>query len=108
MKTIEKKLIGKMVVITGASSGIGEATAITLAYHGAKVLLGARRKDKLETLTEHIKKSGGKVTYSLTDVKNKEDLLRLVRIRLRKPFLYQIKKNNLSAIYLKSSHRTRQ
>jgi NADP-dependent 3-hydroxy acid dehydrogenase YdfG len=79
MKTDEKKLNGKVIVITGASSGIGEAMAITLAQQGARVVLGARRKDKLETLTQQIKKTGREVTYSVTDVKIKEDLLRLVR-----------------------------
>lgn len=79
MKTIEKKLTGKVVVITGASSGIGEAIAITLARHGAKVVLGSRRKEKLEMHTDQIKKSGGEAVYSVTDVKNKEDLAQLVQ-----------------------------
>lgn len=74
-----KKLTGKVVVITGASSGIGEAIAITLAQNGAKVVLGARRKDKLEILTNQIKNSGGEATYSVTDVKNKEEVLQLVK-----------------------------
>ena len=79
MKTIEKKLSGKVVVITGASSGIGEAIAITLTQHGAKVVLGSRRKEKLEMLTDQIKNEGGEAEYSVTDVKNKEDLVRLVQ-----------------------------
>ncbi|MDQ0593504.1 NADP-dependent 3-hydroxy acid dehydrogenase YdfG [Chryseobacterium ginsenosidimutans] len=79
MNTVEKTMNGKVVLITGASSGIGEAIAITLAEHGAKVVLSARRKDKLEILTEQIKRSGGEATYSVTDVRKKEDLLRLVQ-----------------------------
>jgi len=79
MKTIEKKLSGKVVVITGASSGIGEAIAITLAQHGAKVILGSRRKENLENLTNQIIQSGGQATYSVTNVKIKEDLVRLVQ-----------------------------
>lgn len=80
MNTTEgKKLAGKVVVITGASSGIGEAIAITLAQHGAKVVLGARRKDKLENLIQHIKNSDGEAIYSVTDVKNKEEVLQLVK-----------------------------
>lgn len=79
MKTIEKKLNGKVVVITGASSGIGEAMALTLAEHGAKVVLGSRRKEKLEKLTDRIKKAGGEAEYSVTDVKNKLDLVRIVK-----------------------------
>ena len=46
---------GKTVVITGASSGIGEACALRLGREGAKVMLAARRKDRLETLTEKLR-----------------------------------------------------
>ncbi len=49
----------KVIAITGASSGIGEATAKLLAQNGAKVVLGARRTDKLEKLVEEIHASGG-------------------------------------------------
>lgn len=79
MKTIEKKLNGKVVVITGASSGIGKAIALKLAEHGAKVVLGARRKDKLVTLVDQIKKTDGEAEYVTTDVKKKEDLRILVQ-----------------------------
>lgn len=78
MKAIEKKLKGKVVIITGASSGIGKAAALLLAEQGAKVVLGARRLEKLEALAEDIKHSGGEVVYSVTDVKKIEDLIRLV------------------------------
>lgn len=47
----------KVVIVTGASSGIGEATAIMLAEHGAKVVLAARSKDKLEALSQKLKDS---------------------------------------------------
>jgi len=50
---------GKIVLITGASSGIGEATARLLASHGAKVVLGARRTDRLDKLVEEIRAQGG-------------------------------------------------
>ncbi|NIP83948.1 MAG: SDR family NAD(P)-dependent oxidoreductase, partial [Gemmatimonadetes bacterium] len=50
------KIDGKVVVITGASSGLGEATARHLAERGAKVVLGARRVDRLETLAEEIRR----------------------------------------------------
>jgi NADP-dependent 3-hydroxy acid dehydrogenase YdfG len=49
----------KVVVITGASSGMGEATALLLAEGGAKVVLGARRQDRLEALADRIVKAGG-------------------------------------------------
>jgi len=76
----KKGIQGKVVAITGASSGIGEAIAILLAAHGAKVVLGARRKDKLEQLAEKITQSGGAVTYMEMNVKSREDVTGLVAL----------------------------
>ncbi len=70
----------KVVAITGASSGIGEATALLLAEQGAKVVLGARRPDRLEDLAARIMNMGGEVAYASTDVKRREDLSNLVRL----------------------------
>lgn len=70
----------KIVIITGASSGIGEATAKALAKEGAKLILGARREERLKSLTEEIKSAGGVAEYIITDVKNREDLEKLVAI----------------------------
>ncbi len=50
---------GKVVIITGASSGIGEATAKLVASKGAKIILGARREDKLQQIGDQIEKDGG-------------------------------------------------
>ena len=61
-------IAGKVIVITGASSGIGEATAKLLASKGAKVVLGARREDKLKQIAGEIEKSGGQATYQALDV----------------------------------------
>ena len=69
---------GKVVAITGASSGIGEATALRLAGRGAKVVLGARRADRLQSLAERIEKAGGEAAFRLTDVKRRDDLTGLV------------------------------
>jgi len=69
---------GKVVAITGASSGIGEATAILLASLGAKAVLGARRTDRLEGVASQIIKAGGEATYLKMDVKRRDDLVRLV------------------------------
>ncbi len=70
---------GKIVLITGASSGIGEAAAKLLAAKGAKVLLGARRLDRLETLAEQIRSAGGTAEYmklDVTDAQSMEDFVR--------------------------------
>ena len=71
---------GKVVAITGASSGIGEATAVLLAGRGAKVVLGARRTDRLEALAGRIAAAGGEAAFALTDVKRRGDLAALVKL----------------------------
>jgi NADP-dependent 3-hydroxy acid dehydrogenase YdfG len=65
---------GKVVAITGASSGIGEATARLLAQKGAKVVLGARRTDRLEALVSSLRKDGGSAHYRALDVTRREDV----------------------------------
>lgn len=59
---------GKSIIITGASSGIGEATAKMLAEGGAKLMLAARREDKLDKLVTEIKAAGGTAAYQVVDV----------------------------------------
>jgi len=71
---------GKVIVITGASSGIGEVTALLLAERGAKVVLGARRSDRLEALAARITKMGCEVSYAQTDVRRRGDLSDLVKL----------------------------
>ncbi len=66
-------ITGKVVLITGASSGIGEATAKLLAQRGAKIVLGARRTDRLSALAESIEKEGGAVRIRKLDVTSRED-----------------------------------
>jgi NADP-dependent 3-hydroxy acid dehydrogenase YdfG len=68
----------KIIVITGASSGIGEATALTLAGAGHTVVLGARRRERLEALAEKIRSSGGSVAILPTDVTQREQVDALV------------------------------
>ena len=68
----------KIVVITGASSGMGEATARHLAQQGAKVVLGARRAERLEALVNDIKSAGGEALAVTTDVTNRAGVAKLV------------------------------
>ena len=74
-----KNIESKVVVITGGSSGLGEATARHLASLGAKVILGARRQDKLETIVKDIKDEGGEAEYLVTDVTVTSDVKALVQ-----------------------------
>ena len=70
----------KVVIITGASSGIGEASAKLLASKGAKVVLGARRDDKLKQIVDEIEKDGGQAVYQELDVTRASDNENIVRL----------------------------
>jgi len=69
---------GKVVVITGGSSGLGEATAKLLAERGAKVMLGARREENLERIVSEIEDDGGVAAYRVTDVTSQDQVENLV------------------------------
>ena len=69
---------GKVVVITGASSGLGEATARLLSEQGASVVLGARRADRLKTLVDELTWRGGKALAVVTDVADRAQVQALV------------------------------
>lgn len=69
---------GKVVVITGASSGLGAAAAQRLGAHGAKLVLGARRVEKLESVAAEITKAGGQVRILRTDVADPKQVQALV------------------------------
>jgi NADP-dependent 3-hydroxy acid dehydrogenase YdfG len=71
---------GKVVAITGVSSGIGEAAALLLAGSGAKMVLAARRSDRLEALASRIAAAGGEATFARTDVRQRKDLSNLVTL----------------------------
>ncbi|WP_458121592.1 SDR family oxidoreductase [Paenibacillus sp. Z6-24] len=65
---------GKVVVITGASSGIGEATARLLAAKGAHVVMGARRTERMQSIAADIQAAGGSAAYHQLDVTRLEDM----------------------------------
>src|SRR5262245_46063685 len=69
---------GKVVVITGASSGLGEAAARHLSANGAAVVLGARRADRLQMLAGELTRGGGKALAVTTDVTSRDEVKRLV------------------------------
>ena len=85
---------GKVAVITGASSGIGYATALALSKAGAKVAIGARRTDKLEQLENEIKKNGGEVLSHKLDVTKKDDCNAFVDQAIKKWGTVDILVNN--------------
>ena len=73
-----KNIEGKVVVITGASSGLGEATARFLSAQGASVVLGARRVERMQVLADELKNRGGKALAIKTDVTHREQVQALV------------------------------
>ena len=80
MKNVENKVI----IITGASSGIGEETARVLAANGAKVVLSARREDRLQKLCEEI---GENAAYLPSDVTSLEDAIMCLDEIVKVPFI---------------------
>ncbi|MGE8367389.1 MULTISPECIES: SDR family oxidoreductase [Cupriavidus] len=72
-------IAGKVVVITGASSGLGEATARHLGAAGASLVLAARRGDRLATLAAEIRAKGGKAEVAIADVSRRADVEALVQ-----------------------------
>ena len=73
------EITNKVVIITGASSGLGEATARRLAKNGAKLMLAARREERLQALVNEIEQAGGTAKYQLTDVTNRSEVEALVK-----------------------------
>ncbi len=75
---------GKVVVITGASSGIGKALAYEFSGHGAKVVMGARNLEMLKKISEDINRQGGESAYCATDVTSENDCKNLILTAVQK------------------------
>ena len=75
---MSQNIEGKVVVITGASSGLGEATARHLSAQGASVVLGARRVERIQALADELNRSGGKALAIPTDVTHVDEVKHLV------------------------------
>ncbi|MCZ8543413.1 SDR family NAD(P)-dependent oxidoreductase [Mesorhizobium qingshengii] len=76
--TVSSTLAGKVALVTGASSGIGEATAAALAAAGAKVAIAARRADRLEALAARIETAGGMALRIEADVTSNDDVTAMI------------------------------
>lgn len=97
----------KTVIITGASSGIGEATAKLLAKKGAKVVLAARRKERLQTIADEIKQDGGEAIFVNADVVYPEDMQNLARITLNTYGRIDVLINNAGVMPVSQLHELR-
>lgn len=94
----------KVVIITGASSGIGEATAKELAAKGAKLVLAARREDRLQKLKQEIESSGGQAVYKVTDVASHEQMEDLAAYALNEFGKIDVMVNNAGVMPLSPVH----
>ena len=98
----------KVVIITGASSGIGEATAKLLAKNGAKLVLAARREDRLQALKEEIEQLGGQAVYQVTDVTKTEQLEQLAKLAQETYGSVDVLVNNAGLMPLSQLHKNKQ
>jgi NADP-dependent 3-hydroxy acid dehydrogenase YdfG len=90
----------KVVLVTGASSGIGEATALRLAADGHHVVLGARREDRLEKIADAIRSAGGSVSTRRVDVTDRADVAAFVDAAVREHGRVDVIVNNAGVMPL--------
>jgi len=90
----------KVVIITGASSGLGEATGRLLAERGAKLMLAARREDRLQSLAGDIEEADGTVAYKVTDVADRNQVESLAEATLEKFGQIDVMLNNAGVMPL--------
>ncbi|MER3554088.1 MAG: oxidoreductase [Meiothermus sp.] len=97
---MSEKLNGKVALVTGASSGIGEATALALAEEGARVAIVARREDRLRALAKRIQGAGGKVLVIPADLTDEAQAKAAVERTAKKMGRLDILVNNAGVMYL--------
>ncbi|MDF2939027.1 MAG: oxidoreductase [Paenibacillaceae bacterium] len=97
----------KVVIITGASSGIGEATARLLAGNGDKVVLAARREERLKVITGEIAASGGEAVYTNADVASREDMQHLAEFAMARYGRIDVLVNNAGIMPASRLHELR-
>jgi len=85
---------GKVVLITGGGSGIGEATAVAFGKEGAKVVVASRMEKNLENVVNQIRKSRGEAAYFVVDVQHSEQVEKMVRYTVDKYGRLDIAFNN--------------
>lgn len=97
-------ILNKVVLITGASSGIGEATARVLCRAGASVVLGARRTERLQKVVQELKEEGGQAEYCTLDVTNLEQMHEFVAFAQQKFGRVDVFINNAGVMPLSPLH----
>ncbi len=102
---VDIRLVDKVAIVTGASSGIGEATAEALAAEGARVVLAARRVEELEALADRIESDGGEALVVPTDVTDEEDIDALVEATTNEYGQIDILVNNAGVMLLEPVER---
>ena len=95
----DTSLRGKVVLVTGASSGLGRAFAIALAREGAKIFLAARREERLREVVEEITRAGGEAAYHVVDVRVVPALYDLVDVALARFRRLDVLVNNAGVGY---------
>ncbi|MEK8133061.1 SDR family oxidoreductase [Paenibacillus filicis] len=97
----------KVVIITGASSGIGEATARLLAQKGAKVVLAARREDRLQSIVKEIQEQGGQAISFKADVVSSDDMQKMAEFALKQYGRIDVLVNNAGVMPVSRLHELR-